>query len=190
VINVSTLSKLRRLVLRQDVSVREASRRLGISRNTATKWLKDGQMTEPRYPQRVSGPSILDPYKEQLSQWLKADSHRSKRDRRGIKAMFEALRTRGYGGSRGPVYAFAQRWQQEQGNAARGAGFVPLSFELGEAFQFDWSCEYLFIGGLRRRLEVAHTKLAASRAFCPVAYYSQAHEMLFDAHGMRPANPS
>ena len=80
------------------------------------------------------------------------------------------------------MYAFAQRWQQEQGNAARGAGFVPLSFELGEAFQFDWSCEYLFIGGLRRRLEVAHTKLAASRAFCLVAYYSQAHEMLFDAH--------
>ena len=35
---MSTLSKLRRLVLRQDVSVREASRRLGISRNTATKW--------------------------------------------------------------------------------------------------------------------------------------------------------
>jgi transposase len=182
VINVSTLSKLRRLVLRQDVSVREASRRLGISRNTATKWLKDGQMVEPRYPQRVSAPSILDPYKEQLSQWLKADSHRSKRDRRGIKAMFEALRAQGYSGSRGPVYAFAQRWQQEQGNASRGAGFVPLSFELGEAFQFDWSCEYLFIGGLRRRLEVAHTKLAASRAFCLVAYYSQAHEMLFDAH--------
>ena len=179
---MSTLSKLRRLVLRQDVSVREASRRLGISRNTATKWLKDGQMVEPRYPQRVSGPSILDPYKEQLSQGLKADSHRSKRDRRGIKAMFEALRAQGYSGSRGPVYAFAQRWQQEQGNAARGAGFVPLSFELGEAFQFDWSCEYLFIGGLRRRLEVAHTKLAASRAFCLVAYYSQAHEMLFDAH--------
>ena len=179
---MSTLSKLRRLVLRQDVSVREASRRLGISRNTATKWLKDGQMVEPRYPQRVSGPSILDPYKEQLSQWLKADSHRSKRDRRGIKAMFETLRAQGYSGSRGPVYAFAQRWQQEQGNAARGAGFVPLSFELGEAFQFDWSCEYLFIGGLRRRLEVAHTKLAASRAFCLVAYYSQAHEMLFDAH--------
>ena len=134
---MSTLSKLRRLVLRQDVSVREASRRLGISRNTATKWLKDGQMVEPRYPQRVSAPSILDPYKEQLSQWLKADSHRSKRDRRGIKAMFEALRAQGYSGSRGPVYAFAQRWQQEQGNASRGAGFVPLSFELGEAFQFN-----------------------------------------------------
>lgn len=56
---MSTLSKLRRLVLRQDVSVREASRRLGISRNTVTKWLKGGQMAEPLYPQRVSGPSLM-----------------------------------------------------------------------------------------------------------------------------------
>jgi transposase len=38
------------------------------------------------------------------------------------------------------------------------------------------------IGGLRRRLEVAHTKLAASRAFLLVAYFTQSHEMLFDAH--------
>jgi hypothetical protein len=40
---------------------------------------------------------------------------------------------------------------------------------LGEAFQFDWSTEYAFVGGLRRRLEVAHTKLCASRAFWLVA---------------------
>jgi transposase len=59
---------------------------------------------------------------------------------------------------------------------------TPLVFELGEAFQFDWSCEYAFVGGLRRRLELAHVKLAASRAFWLVAYPSQGHEMLFDAH--------
>jgi transposase len=57
-----------------------------------------------------------------------------------------------------------------------------LSFELGKAFQFDWSCEYAVIGGLRRRLEVAHIKLAAIRAFLMVAYFTQSHEMLFDAH--------
>jgi hypothetical protein len=56
------------------------------------------------------------------------------------------------------------------------------SFDLGEAFQFDWSCEYVFVGGLRRRLEVAHVKLDASRAFWLVAYPTQSHEMLFDAH--------
>lgn len=179
---MGTLSKLRRLVRRDGLSVREAARRLGIARNTASKWLAQQEMAEPRYPKRVHMPSILDPYKEQLATWLKADAHRSRRERRGTKALFEALRALGYSGSRGPVYEFSKRWRQAQDSAPRHAGFVPLSFELGEAFQFDWSCEYAFVGGLRRRLEVAHTKLAASRAFVLVAYYTQTHEMLFDAH--------
>lgn len=179
---MSTLSKLRRMVLRDHLSVREASRRLGISRNTARKWLEEDEMTEPRYPQRAKAPSVLDPYKDQLSTWLKADSHRNKRERRGIKAMFRALQAMGYPGSRGPVYEFAKRWQEEQASGPHRPGFVPMSFELGEAFQFDWSCEYVFVGGLRKRLEVSHTKLAASRVFMLTAYFSQSHEMLFDAH--------
>jgi transposase len=182
VINVGTLSKLRRLVIRDGMSVRQASRRLGISRNTATKWLSEPEMVEPQYPVRQSPPSVLDPFKDQLVTWLKADSHRNKRERRGIKALFEALRAMGYGGSSTVVYRFAKRWKLEQSNAPKNVGFVPLHFELGEAFQFDWSCEYAFIGGLRRRLEVAHIKLAASRAFLLVAYFTQTHEMLFDAH--------
>jgi hypothetical protein len=59
---------------------------------------------------------------------------------------------------------------------------VPLKFALGEAFQFDWSEEGLVIGGVWRRIQVAHLKLCASRAFVLVAYPSQGHEMLFDAH--------
>lgn len=139
-------------------------------------------MVVPKYERQVSRPSPLDAYKGQLDLWLKADSHRGKRDRRTIKALFEAVRALGYRGSRGPVYEYCKHWREAQDNAPRRAGFVPLSFGMGEAFQFDWSCEYLFVGGLRRRLEVAHLKLAASRAFVMVAYYSQAHEMLFDAH--------
>lgn len=179
---MGTLSKLRRMVRRDGLSVRKSARLLGISRTTATKWLAEGEMVQPRYPKRVVKVSVLDPYKEQLSNWLRTDSHRGKRDRRDVKAMFEAIRAMGYRGSRGPVYEYCRRWREEQVNAPRNAGFVPLSFDLGEAFQFDWSCEYAFVGGLRRRLEVAHMKLAASRAFLLVAYYSQAHEMLFDAH--------
>ena len=38
------------------------------------------------------------------------------------------------------------------------------------------------VGGIYRRLQVAHMKLCASRAFWLVAYPSQGHEMLFDAH--------
>jgi hypothetical protein len=58
----------------------------------------------------------------------------------------------------------------------------PLSFELGEAFQFDWSEEGIVVGGVYYQAQVSHLKLCASRAFWLVAYPSQGHEMLFDAH--------
>lgn len=44
------------------------------------------------------------------------------------------------------------------------------------------ACECALVGGVRRRLEVAHVKLAHSRAFWLVAYWGQSHEMLFDVH--------
>ena len=179
---MGTLSKLRRMVLRDNVSMREAARRLGISRNTAKRYIEQPEMAAPRYPQRRTPVALIEPYKEQLIQWLKADVHRNKRERRTIDAHFQAIRAMGYSGGKTQVYTFCQHWKQEQNNAPKGVGFVPLHFEMGEAFQFDWSTEYLVIGGLRRRLEVAHVKLACSRAYVLVAYYAQAHEMLFDAH--------
>ena len=38
------------------------------------------------------------------------------------------------------------------------------------------------IGGVWRKVQLAHMKLCASRAFWLVGYPSQGHEMLFDAH--------
>ena len=38
------------------------------------------------------------------------------------------------------------------------------------------------VGGIYYRMQVSHLKLCASRAFWLVAYPSQGHEMLFDAH--------
>jgi hypothetical protein len=60
---------------------------------------------------------------------------------------------------------------------------VPLTFALGEAFQFDWSCEHAFVGGLKRGgWKWRIPSCAPRRAFWLVAYPSQSHEMLFDAH--------
>ena len=40
----------------------------------------------------------------------------------------------------------------------------------------------MVIGGVYRRVQLAHMKLCASRAFWLCAYPGQSHEMLFDAH--------
>jgi transposase len=58
---------------------------------------------------------------------------------------------------------------------------VPLVFQPGEAFQFDWSEDWAILGGERVKLQAAHTKLSHSKAFIVRAYPLQTHEMLFDA---------
>jgi transposase len=181
VINVSMLAKIRRMRLREGLPIREISRRTGLSKNTVKQWLRREGVTEPKYPKRTST-SVLDPWTQHLESALRTDEHRPARDRRTAKALFEQIRAMGYGGSYPRVVVWVRRWREQQANAPRRAAFVPMSFELGDAFQFDWSCEYVFVGGLRRRLEVAHTKLASSRAFWLTAYPTQSHEMLFDAH--------
>lgn len=74
----------------------------------------------------------------------------------------------GYGGSYGLVAAFARDWkadrQRQMQTSGRGT-FVPLAFEPGEAFQFDWSEDWAVIGGERTKLQVAHFKLSYSRDF-------------------------
>jgi len=91
--------------------------------------------------------SILNPYKETLLTWLRTDSHRPKPDPRTARVMFQHLQAQGYLGGYGRVAALARVWRAE---CPKRAVFVPLRFQMGEAFQFDWSCEYAVIGGLRR----------------------------------------
>jgi transposase len=181
VISVAMLAKIRRMHLRDGLSIREVAKRTGLSRNTVRQWLREEGVTEPKYPERSTA-SVLDAWAEHLEAALRADAHRPVRERRTAKALFEQIRALGYAGSYPRVVVWVRRWRERQASAPRRAAFVPMSFELGDAFQFDWSCEYVFVGGLRRRLEVAHTKLAASRAFWLTAYPAQSHEMLFDAH--------
>jgi len=174
-------TKIRTLRFREKKSISEIARRTGLARNTVKKWLKEPEHAEPRY-QRREGAIKLTPFVAWLEQSLRADAHRAKAQRRTGKALFAQIKAQGYGGSYSRVTDFIRAWREDEGQAVVTRAFVPLSFELGEAFQFDWSEEGLTVGGVYYRIQVAHLKLCASRAFWLVAYPSQGHEMLFDAH--------
>ncbi|WP_431264602.1 IS21 family transposase [Roseateles chitinivorans] len=182
-IDVATLSVIRRWALREQLSIREIARRTGLSRNTIRKYLRSDDK-EPSYAKRESR-SRLDPFAEKLAQWLKTESGKNRKQRRTLKQMHAELMELGYDGSYNRVAAFARDWalkrQEAQKTTGRGT-FVPLVFEPGEAFQFDWSEDWAVLGGERTKLQVAHFKLSHSRAFYIRAYLLQTHEMLFDAH--------
>jgi transposase len=172
--------KIRRMYLRDKLSLHEITKRTGLSRNTIRKWLRiDGKAAPPKYS-RSQEPGKLNAYQSTLEQALNADSHRPKQSRRTAKDLFAQIKVGGYTGGYSQLTAFIRNWRNSEGKKPHA--FVPMKFELGEAFQFDWSEEGLVVGGIYRRMQVSHLKLCASRAFWLVAYPSQGHEMLFDAH--------
>jgi transposase len=177
------LSVIRRWRYRDHFSIREISRRTGLSRNTVRKYLRSDSV-EPKFCVR-DRPSKLDPYADKLSHMLRQETGKSRKQKRTIKQLHDDLTSLGYDGSYSRVAAFARDWkaarQRELKTSGRGA-FVPLAFLPGEAFQFDWSEDWALIGGERTKLQVAHFKLSYSRAFTLRAYPQQTHEMLFDAH--------
>ena len=182
-IDVALVSVIRRWHFREGKPIREIARRTGLSRNTVRKYL-NSQTLDPKYPGRTS-PSKLDEYSQTLTSWLHRESRRHRKQRKNAKQLYKDLLLLGYEGSYDRVAAFARKWRQAQYVAKQQAGkqaYVPLQFAPGEAFQFDWGDGWAVIAGQRVKLQVAHFKLSCSRAFYLRAYWTQTHEMLFDAH--------
>ena len=173
-------AKIRRMRLRDKLDISEIARRTSLSRNTIKKWLRESDSHKVKY-QRESVDTVITPHAVWIDTALKTNSHRPKRDRRTAVKLFTEIKKQGFTGSYSRVSEYVRRWRNHGGQANKAA-FVPLKFNLGEAYQFDWSEEWLMVGGQIRKVLAAHTKLCASRAFIVLAYPSQSHEMLFDAH--------
>jgi transposase len=174
-------AKVRRLRFRDGLSISEIARRTSLSRNTIKTWLKEPVRREMKYA-RPGGPKKLDAHAGWLQQALETDARRPRKERRTARRLFEQLQSQGFEGDYSRITEFVRAWRAAAGAVTARSAYVPLSFAWGEAFQFDWSEEGIVIGGVWRKIQLAHMKLCASRAVWLVAYPSQGHEMLFDAH--------
>jgi transposase len=179
---MSTFAKVRRLFHRDPLSISEIQRRTSLSRNTIKAWLKETRPDGYKYPKRPQVNGKLTPYIPALLLALEVDSRRPKRDRCTALMLFEAIKKVGYSGGYSILTDYVRQWRNGLIPGSVKSAFVPLKFQLGEAFQFDWSEESLMIGGIHRKIQVAHTQLCASRAFYLSAYPTQTQEMLYDAH--------
>lgn len=141
-ITMEILGKIRRMYLRDKLSLHEITKRTGLSRNTIRTWLrKPGSGATPPAYVRPKSAGKLTPFHATLELTLKADALRNKQNRRTAKALFIQIKADGYTGCYCQVTAFIRDWRGREGKAQHA--FVPLKFELGEAFQFDWSDENL-----------------------------------------------
>ncbi|WP_262689830.1 IS21 family transposase [Kordiimonas aestuarii] len=176
---MESVSKVRRWILRDGRSIRSVSRETGLSRNTIRKYVQDA--SPPSY-RRQAGPvrhKLCDGYDVRLQALYEQDLKRARRERRTALKLYEQLVLEGYTGSYSPVQRFIR--DLKRADTASGDGFIPLQFLAGDALQFDWSEEHVVLGGIARKVRVAHFRLCYSRKPFVVAYPGEAQEMVLDA---------
>ena len=134
---LETIAKIRLAYFQHGKSIKRICRELKISRNVVRKVVRSGE-TEFNYERSVQPQPKIGPFRNVLDQLLEENSKRSRRERLTAVRVYEELRNQGYNGGYDAVRRYASAWKQRKTEVSSSA-FVPLSFDPGEAFQFD-SC--------------------------------------------------
>lgn len=177
---VETIAKIRRYHFVKGLGIKAISRKLGISRNTVRKVIRSGA-TEHSYKRTSQPQPRLGDYVDRIEELLEEDWRRPRKRRLTARRLHELLQAEGYSGSYDSIQRFAKSWRAKKGKNPTG-GYIPLSFSPGDAYQFDWSHEWVVLGGIAQKIKVAHFRLSHSRQPFLAAYPRESAEMVFDAH--------
>jgi len=177
---VETIRKIRLAYHHDKKPIRQIAREFHLSKNTVKKILRNG-VTELTYARQEQPRPKLSPYLERLTQFLAEDSIKPQREQRTMLVLFEQLQREGFSGGYDSVRRYVAQWRaKEKGNQVKA--FIPLVFDPGEAFQFDWSHEHVELAGMPVTVKVAHFRLCHSRKHFCYAYPRETLEMVLDAH--------
>ena len=103
-------------------------------------------------------------------------------DRLSLLQIHEDLASQGYEGGYDAVRRYARAWRRRRRLLSPSQAFVPLIFDPGEAYQFDWSHEYAVLSGTTTRVKAAHMRLCHSRMQLVQIFPRESQEMVFEAH--------
>ena len=173
---VEMYAAVRRFVLVQGNSRREAARVFGISRTTVEKMC--AYSAPPGY-QRTKRPAKpkLDPFITIIDAILKSDAEAPKKQRHTAKRIFERIRDEhGYDGGYTIVADYVREARQRTAEK-----FVPLHHPPGHA-QVDFGEAIGVIGGERCKLHVFFMDLPYSDAAFMKAYPAETTEAFLDGH--------
>ena len=143
---VETIARIRFEFFSRGKKIKQIARELGVARDTVRKVVRSGA-TEFRYKREVQPQPKLGPWLVVLTDILEREEKLPRRERRSTIRLFEELRGRGYDGAHDSIHRFVKAWRSDRARAPAHA-FIPLRFDPGEAYQFDWSHEGIELHGL------------------------------------------
>lgn len=166
----------------QGVSGREIARRIGVSRDTVSKYLRI-QDYSPQAPVRARRPSAsgLSEFESFIEEWLDDDESAPRKQRHTAQRIFDRLvDEHGYDGTYSPVQRFVKRYKQARQTAADG--HLELVWPPG-TMQVDFGEAEAIIGGKRETLHVLVLTFPFSNMRFAQAYRGETAECV--THGLR-----
>lgn len=133
---VGTIARVRRAFYVQGWSLKKIVRDLHVSRNTVRKILRSDE-TDFTYERDHQPMPRIGPWQQKLDEFLQGNAGKPPRERLTLIRIFEELRAVGYEGGYDAVRRFARSWSETRG-AVTAEAYVPLTYDPGEAYQFDW----------------------------------------------------
>lgn len=179
-LTVETIRKVRKAHFVDGKGIRQIVREFKIARNTVRDIIRSGK-TDQTYERSNQPRPKLGSFTDRLSGLLDEDSVKPVKHRRSAQILFEQLQREGYEGGYDTLRRYVADWKRTK-DAASARAFIPLEFDRGEAFQFDWSYEQVELGGVPVEVKVAQFRLCHSRKPYCVGYTREALEMVLDAH--------
>ncbi len=174
--NVDLYAKVRRAVMVENLSEREAAKRFGISRKTVSKMVSHA--VPPGYQRRE--PPVapkLGPLVGIIHQILEDDREVLKKQRHTAVRIFERLRDEhGYTGGYTVVREFVGKARLRQQEV-----FIPLAHPPGRA-QVDFGEADIYLGGVKTRIHYFCLDLPHSDAIFVKAYPAETTEAFLDGH--------
>ena len=168
--------RVRRAVMVEGVSIREAAREFGLHRDTVRKMLACSVPPGYRRQTPARRPK-LEPYTGVIDKILEKDHSVPKRQRHTAKRIFERLRDEyGFGGG----YTTVKDYVREHRRQTREM-FVPLSHPPGQA-QCDFGEAQVVIGGVQQKAHYLILDLPQSDGCFVKAYPTETTEAFLDGH--------
>ena len=159
---LETVAGIRNDHFRDKVPIKAIARKRGISRNTAGKAVREGPEAFGSVGKRQPKPK-LGPWIGELERMLAESAELPKRERPTLTRIHEDPASLGCKAGYDSVRRHAAAWRERQAAEAPREAHVPLVFDPGEAFQFDWSIETVVLAGTPVTVKAAHFRLCHSR---------------------------
>ena len=177
-LTVNHFEIIRRKVLLDGQSQRDAARELGHSRKTVAKALEHPIPPGYRMGKARVCP-LMDNFRPVIEQWMESDKTAPPKQRHTARRMFERLRDEHqFAGTDGTVRRFVARLKAQQPKEA----FMPLVFDPGEEAQVDWGEAKIIENGIQRTVQLFCMRLSHSKASFVYPYERAAMEAFLDGH--------